>query len=177
MTAPAAPINPWARGKPRRPAPPGGELRMPIALEDEAATLALAATIAGLARPGDAILIEGGLGAGKTVFARGFLRALGIEEEVPSPTFTLVQAYEGTIGPIWHFDLYRLNRPEEVLELGFEEARAEAMLLLEWPDRLGPLRPSDALTVQLRIDCPTSRIAELSGGGDWPQRLARAGLA
>ena len=150
---------------------------MPIALKEEAATVALAAAVAGLARPGDAILLEGGLGSGKTVFARGLLRALGIEEEVPSPTFTLVQAYEGTKGPVWHFDLYRLKRPEEVLELGFEEARAEAILLLEWPDRLGPLRPADALTVELRIDSPTSRIAALSGGGDWRQRLARAGLA
>jgi tRNA threonylcarbamoyladenosine biosynthesis protein TsaE len=149
-----------------------------VVLADEAATQGLGVAVARALRPGEAVCLSGPLGAGKSVLARSLVRALTTpQEEVPSPTFTLVQAYEGTIGPIWHFDLYRLNRPEEVLELGFEEARAEAMLLLEWPDRLGPLRPSDALTVQLRIDCPTSRIAELSGGGDWPQRLARAGLA
>jgi tRNA threonylcarbamoyladenosine biosynthesis protein TsaE len=150
---------------------------MPIPLEDEEATLHLAAAIAALARPGDAILLEGGLGSGKTVFARGFLRALGVAEEVPSPTFTLLQAYDTTQGPVWHFDLYRLKRPEEVLELGFEEGRAEAMLLIEWPDRLGPYRPLDALTVELRIASASARIAELSGGGDWPHRLAGAGLA
>ena len=149
---------------------------MPIPLEDEEATLDLAAAIAALARPGDAILLEGGLGSGKTVFARGFLRALGVEEEVPSPTFTLLQAYDTAQGSVWHFDLYRLKRPEEVLELGFEEGRAEAMLLIEWPDRLGPYRPLDALTVELRIASSSVRLAELSGGGDWPHRLAGAGL-
>ena len=149
---------------------------MPIALPDETATHALAARIAGLARPGDAILLEGGLGSGKTSFARAFLRALGVEEEVPSPTFTLVQAYETAKGPVWHFDLYRLTQPEEALELGWEEARAAAMLLVEWPERLGPLRPLDALTVSLEIEGATRRRAALSGGGDWPARLAEAGL-
>jgi tRNA threonylcarbamoyladenosine biosynthesis protein TsaE len=150
---------------------------MPIALEDEAATDRLAARIAGLVRRGDAILLQGGLGSGKTSFARAFLRALGVEEEVPSPTFTLVQAYETAKGPVWHFDLYRLKQPEEALELGLEEARGEAILIVEWPERLGPLRPNDALTLSLEIDGPARRRAALSGGGDWPVRLAEAGLA
>ena len=110
---------------------------MTIALDAEAATHDLAGRIAGLARPGDAILLEGGLGSGKTSFARGFLRALGIAEEVPSPTFTLLQVYDTANGPVWHFDLYRLKRPDEALELGLEEGRAEAILLIEWPERLG----------------------------------------
>jgi tRNA threonylcarbamoyladenosine biosynthesis protein TsaE len=150
---------------------------MPIALPDEAATHALAARIAGLARPGDAILLEGGLGSGKTSFARGFLGALGIAEEVPSPTFTLLQTYDTRIGPVWHIDLYRLKHPREALELGIEDGRAEAVLLVEWPERLGPLRPADALTVALEIVGPGGRRASLSGGGDWPTRLAAAGLA
>lgn len=149
---------------------------MTIALDAEAATHDLAGRIAGLARPGDAILLEGGLGSGKTSFARGFLRALGIAEEVPSPTFTLLQVYDTANGPVWHFDLFRLKRPDEALELGLEEGRAEAILLIEWPERLGPMRPSDALTVALEIAGPAARRARLSGGGDWPRRLAAAGL-
>ncbi len=188
MTAPAPSIKPRPPGTPPGtssgtlpgslggPAPSPGE-PMPILLADEAATEALAAAIAALARPGDAILIEGGLGSGKTTLARGVLRALGVAEEVPSPTFTLVQAYESAKGPVWHVDLYRLTRPEEALELGLEEARAETILLIEWPERLGPLRPADALTVSLEIDGPTRRGASLAGDGDWPRRLAGAGLA
>jgi tRNA threonylcarbamoyladenosine biosynthesis protein TsaE len=150
---------------------------MPIPLADEAATQALAARVAALARAGDVILLEGGLGSGKTSFARGFLRALGIDEEVPSPTFTLVQAYDTRKGPVWHFDLYRLRQPQEALELGFEEAHAEAILLVEWPERLGPLRPADALTLRLEMEGTKGRSATLSGGGDWPARLAGARLA
>jgi tRNA threonylcarbamoyladenosine biosynthesis protein TsaE len=150
---------------------------MPIPLADEAATQALAARVAALARAGDVILLEGGLGSGKTSFARGFLRALGIDEEVPSPTFTLVQAYDTRKGPVWHFDLYRLRQPQEALELGFEEAHAEAILLVEWPERLGPLRSADALTLRLEMEGTKGRSAALSGGGDWPARLAGAGLA
>lgn len=188
MTAPASSIKLCS---PRTPPGtssgtlPGGRDRlaplpgepMPILLDDEAATEALAAAIAGLARSGDAILIEGGLGSGKTTLARGFLHALGVTEEVPSPTFTLVQAYESAKGPVWHVDLYRLTRPQEALELGLEEARSETILLIEWPERLGPLRPADALTVALEIEGPTRRSASLAGGGDWPRRLAGAGLA
>ncbi len=177
MTVPVSSIKLRGRREPRGIAPLPRKPPTPIALGDEAATLDLAARIAALARPGDAILLEGGLGSGKTVFARGFLRALGIAEEVPSPTFTLVQAYDGAKGPVWHFDLFRLKGPEEVRELGFEEGRAVAILLVEWPDRLGPLRPADALTVILNIDTPARRCAKLSGGGDWPARLAGAGLA
>jgi tRNA threonylcarbamoyl adenosine modification protein YjeE len=150
---------------------------MPIALADEAATLALAGRVAALARKGDAILLEGGLGSGKTVFARGFLSALGVAEEVPSPTFTLVQAYDTAKGPVWHFDLYRLRQPEEVPELGFEEASAAGIVLVEWPERLGSWRPADGLTVALEIAGPGRRSATLTGGGDWPARLAGATLA
>jgi tRNA threonylcarbamoyladenosine biosynthesis protein TsaE len=149
---------------------------MRIALADEAATAGLAGRIAGLARAGDVILLQGELGSGKTSFARGFLRALGVAEEVPSPTFTLVQTYDTAKGPVWHLDLYRLTRPEETRELGWEEAMAEAILLIEWPERLGQV-PADALTVELAISGPGRRTATLLGRGEWPHRLERAGLA
>jgi tRNA threonylcarbamoyladenosine biosynthesis protein TsaE len=142
-----------------------------IELPNQAATEALAATVAGLARTGDAILLEGALGAGKTVFARAFLRAASGDPalEVPSPTFTLVQSYSPPIGMVHHFDLWRLDGPGGLAELGWDEAR-DGIVLLEWPDRLGPLRPADALTVALEPTGPDRRRATLSG---WPDRIGR----
>jgi tRNA threonylcarbamoyladenosine biosynthesis protein TsaE len=142
-----------------------------IELPNLAATEALAATVAALARAGDAILLEGELGAGKTVFARVFLRTATGDPalEVPSPTFTLVQSYATPIGVVHHFDLWRLDGPGGLAELGWEEA-CDGIVLLEWPDRLGPLRPPDALTVALQATGADSRRAVLSG---WPDRLGR----
>ena len=142
-----------------------------IELPNLAATEALAAAVAVLARVGDAILLAGELGAGKTVFARAFLRTATGDPalEVPSPTFTLVQSYATPIGVVHHFDLWRLDGPGGLAELGWEEA-CDGIVLLEWPDRLGPLRPPDALTVALRSTGTDSRGAVLSG---WPDRLGR----
>jgi tRNA threonylcarbamoyladenosine biosynthesis protein TsaE len=136
-------------------------------LPDLAATEALAARLAALLAPGDAVLLEGPLGAGKSAFARALLRAASGAPalEVPSPTFTLVQGYELPRGMAHHFDLYRLGAAEEVLELGWDEAR-EGIVIVEWPDRLGRLRPPEALTVTLAQGAaPDARIARLSG---WP---------
>jgi tRNA threonylcarbamoyladenosine biosynthesis protein TsaE len=142
-----------------------------IELPDLAATETLAASVAALARPGDAILLEGELGAGKSVFARAFLRAASGDPslEVPSPTFTLLQGYDTRIGTVHHFDLWRLDGPGGLRELGWDEAR-DGIVLVEWPDRLGSLRPGDALTVTLHPTGPHSRRAVLTG---WPDRLAR----
>jgi tRNA threonylcarbamoyladenosine biosynthesis protein TsaE len=119
-----------------------------ISLTDEAATNRLAAAMAALLRAGDTILLQGPIGAGKSAFARGVIRArLHRMEDVPSPTFTLVQTYEAPDGDIWHCDLYRLNDPDEVLELGLEDAFQTAICLIEWPDRLGPDAPETALTL------------------------------
>lgn len=139
-----------------------------IQLPDIAATQALAGRIAALARLGDAILLEGELGAGKTELARAFIRAISGDPalEVPSPTFTLVQSYDVPGGLLHHFDLWRLSGPADLSELGWDEAR-EGLVLVEWPDRLGDRRPSDALTVALRITGATSRSATLTG---WPDR-------
>ena len=145
-------------------------------LPDEEATAALAARIAALVRPGDVIALKGELGAGKTTFARAFIRARGGGEAVPSPTFTLVQVYEIGDIPIWHFDAYRLRDPEEAWELGIEDAFRDGISLIEWPERLGKLLPAGRLQIILfDTGPPNARRAALDPGGDWAERLS--GLA
>jgi len=145
-------------------------------LATESATTALAARIARLAKAGDVIALRGELGSGKTSLARGFIRALGSgDEEVPSPTFTLVEIYEfpDDAPAVWHFDLYRLAKSEDVYELGFEEALGGAILLIEWPERLGSLLPRERLDVELFVgSSPGSRRVRLRGGAGWKRRLA-----
>lgn len=114
-------------------------------LPDELTNTALATRMAPLLQIGDCILLEGEIGAGKTAFARALIRArLGRQEDVPSPTFTLVQTYDDPAGDIWHCDLYRLTHPDEALELGLVEAFDTAICLIEWPDRLGSNQPGNA---------------------------------
>lgn len=133
-------------------------------LPDPEATETLGRTLAMLARPGDVVLLEGPIGAGKSCLARAFIRArLGREEEVPSPTFTLVQVYDAEGVELWHADLYRLTHPDEVWELGLDDAFTAAICLVEWPDRLGAHLPPDALRVRLEA-AGEGRRAELSGG-------------
>lgn len=142
-------------------------------LPDATATQALGAALAHRLKTGDVVALQGDLGAGKTELARGLIRALyGSDTEVPSPTFTLVQTYEDEAVPLslWHFDLYRLEDPEEAFELGIEEAFADAVSLIEWPERLGPILPARRLEVALSHG-EEGRHAMLSGGGDWPERL------
>jgi tRNA threonylcarbamoyladenosine biosynthesis protein TsaE len=148
-------------------------------LPDPAATRALAARIAPLARPGDALALSGDLGMGKTEFARGFVRArAGADIDVPSPTFTLLQTYDLPGGEIWHFDLYRLADPEEIWELGWEAAREGAIALVEWPERLGPYLPEDRLAIDFAQGASeTARRATLSGGPAWAQRWEDAHVA
>ena len=149
-----------------------------LTLADEAATLRLAEALATRLASGDVIALEGDLGAGKTTLARALIRAVAGDPalEVPSPTFTIVQTYPGRV-PIAHFDLYRLGSPHELDEIGFDEAVADGAVLIEWPERGGNRIPSSALTIRLDIE-GEGRRAALSGGGGWPERLARlAGIA
>jgi len=142
-----------------------------ISLADEAATNRFAAAMAALLRPGDTILLQGPIGAGKSVFARGVIRArLNRMEEVPSPTFTLVQTYDAPDGDIWHCDLYRLTDPSEVLELGLDDAFQTAICLIEWPDRLGPDTPQDALTLTF-VARATDHVVTFDAPPAWQDRL------
>jgi len=115
------------------------------------------------------------------VFARAFIRArTRPDEDVPSPTFTLVQTYDdGADGvPVHHFDLYRLNRPEDAFELGIEDAFVDGITLIEWPERLGRLLPAARLDVTLTPGgSPTARRADIDGGANWSARLTEARLA
>src|SRR5262245_50381092 len=146
-----------------------------IELSDEAATAALAARVASLARPPDVIALKGELGAGKTSFARAFIRArTGPNEEVPSPTFTLVQVYEIGNAAIWHFDGYRLRNPEEAWELGIEEAFHDGISLIEWPEHFGNLVPARRLEISLTHgSTATQRRATIDAGSDWAERIDR----
>jgi tRNA threonylcarbamoyladenosine biosynthesis protein TsaE len=144
-----------------------------INLPDEAATAKFAASLAGSAQTGDVIALKGDLGAGKTTFARSFIHARGAVEEVPSPTFTLVQTYETTGAAVWHFDLYRLATADEAWELGIEEAFASGIALIEWPERLAELLPQSRLEITLEfVDDPGARRAVVEGGAQWRTRLA-----
>ena len=133
-------------------------------LPDEAATERLGASLAERLRPRDVVALQGGLGVGKTTLARAILRAASGDPAliVPSPTFTLVEIYDTPVGVFWHFDLYRLEEPEQVFELGWEEARADGMALVEWAERLGTLLPRERLTVTLAME-GDGRRAELQG--------------
>lgn len=123
-----------------------------IHLPDQAATEDVAARVAPLLRRGDCILLEGSVGAGKSTFARSLIRSLlTVAEDIPSPTFTLIQTYETPDFDIWHCDLYRLSNTQELVELGLEDAFSDAVSLIEWPDRLGDLTPPDAQLFQLTI--------------------------
>jgi tRNA threonylcarbamoyladenosine biosynthesis protein TsaE len=135
--------------------------------------LGLGRTIGSAMRPGEATLLEGALGAGKTTLARGMIEAwLGRPEEAPSPTYTLVEVYEGARGALAHADLYRLDRQEDVDELGLAEMLGEGALVIEWPDRLGAWRPRNRLEV--RIDfLPEGRLLTIAGFGDWARPRAR----
>lgn len=158
---------------PRSPTstPPAPE-RVCFDLTDISATRLLAERIFALARPGDVIALAGPIGAGKTTFARFFIAAAGYTEEVPSPTFNLVQTYEGAGAEIWHFDLYRLRRPEEAFELGIEQALDEAITLIEWPEKIAGLLPEEMLLINLRHGASDNeRRVQIDLCGGWARRV------
>lgn len=138
-------------------------------------TAEFAARIGAALSPGDILLLEGEIGSGKTHFARSLIQSLMTEpEDVPSPTFTLVQAYDTTAGEIWHCDLYRLSAVEEIEELGLTEAFETAICLIEWPDKLGPLTPESAAVLSFKTDPNTTEMRHLTlswSDPKWPQKL------
>lgn len=149
-------------------------------LPDLAATQALARRLAPHLAAGDVVALSGALGAGKTALARFIIAALvergggPVPGEVPSPTFTLVQTYETGAVPVWHFDLYRLERPEDAVELATDEAFATAVSLIEWPDRLGPYLPADRLDLELVRGDGAARRARIAGHGACGRALEAA---
>lgn len=142
-------------------------------LEDEEATARLGAALAAVAKPGDVIALSGPLGVGKTALARGFIAALGHGGEVPSPSFAIVQPYEELEPPVWHVDLFRIEQASEIGELGLDSA-ADAVLLVEWPERAGPDAWRDALELTLDFaEAGARRLtakAPPSWEGRWPPR-------
>jgi tRNA threonylcarbamoyladenosine biosynthesis protein TsaE len=137
---------------------------MIVPLPDLDALDGLAARLAARIRPRDALLLSGPLGAGKTALARAVLRLLAGDPalEVPSPSFTLVQSYQTRLGPVHHLDLWRLAGAQGVIELGWDELVGD-IVLVEWPDRLGALRPDGALDIALRPLPGGGREAVLAG--------------
>ena len=138
-------------------------------LADERATAAAAAALARIVRPGDVIALSGPLGVGKTAFVRGLLAALGHEGEVPSPTFAFVQPYDVLDPPVWHADLYRIEDQSEIEELGLDAA-ADAVLLVEWPERAGEGAWPGALRLRLDFQPDGSRRLTAQVTGPWETR-------
>jgi tRNA threonylcarbamoyladenosine biosynthesis protein TsaE len=143
---------------------------MTLDLPDLAATERFASRVAAILRPGDAILLSGPLGAGKTAFARALLRAATADPalDVPSPSFTLVQTYDTPRGRVHHFDLWRLDGPAALSELGWDDA-LDDIVLVEWPDRLGALTPPDALRLDFALTDTDARTVRVEG---WSGRFA-----
>ncbi len=143
-----------------------------ILLPDAGATEAFGRALATRLRRGDVVALFGTLGAGKTTLARGVLRGLGFEGDVASPTFPIVLAYDTAL-PLWHVDLYRIEHEAELEELGLDEARADAALLIEWPERLPHLWPETLrLSLDVRPDGARALTASVppAWGGRWPPR-------
>jgi tRNA threonylcarbamoyladenosine biosynthesis protein TsaE len=155
-----------------------------LRLDDIEATERLAHALAPGLRPGDLVALSGGLGAGKSTFARALiadrLASLGRAEDIPSPSFTLVQTYDLDECELWHADLYRLSSAEEIAELGLADAFAQAICVVEWAERLGPSRPDRALEIALGFlpghdGSRSLRLTATGGGWDWiPLALRRA---
>jgi tRNA threonylcarbamoyladenosine biosynthesis protein TsaE len=139
-------------------------------LPDAEATARLGAAVALALRRGEAVCLKGPLGAGKSTLARALVRALTTpHEDVPSPTFTLVQFYDGLQFPLAHFDLYRLERAEEAFEIGLDEALEDGAAVIEWPERLGGRLPADRLDIDIGMK-GEGRSARLSPHGAWRGR-------
>ncbi len=143
-----------------------------IVSENESETGTLARQFSKILAAGDVVILEGEIGAGKSAFCRALIKAyLGEDAEVPSPTFTIVQTYDAPDFEIWHCDLYRLSNPDEVIELGIDEAMETALVLIEWPDRLGDMVPEEALKIAIAAE-DDNRQFNVHGSTGWALRLS-----
>ena len=140
---------------------------MILSSEDE--TVSAGAAVSRVGRPGDVITLSGPLGVGKTAFARGFIAALGHQGDVPSPSFAIVQPYDDLAVPVWHVDLYRIEDSAEIQELGLDAA-ADAILLVEWPERAGASAWPDALALSLDFAQGDERILTAKVPPSWEDR-------
>ncbi len=147
-----------------------------VRLRNEEATRAFGAKLAHLLRPGDVVLLSGDLGAGKSTLARGAISAIAGVDDAPSPTFTFVETYETPDFLLWHFDLYRLEQPSDVWELGFEEALEDGVVLIEWPEQAAALMPEGALVLRMDVEGDVCRAA-IGANENWRARLSQAGIA
>jgi len=143
-----------------------------VTLKNISETENLAKKIASLVKIGDLITLDGDLGTGKTSFARFFIRSLtNNKEEIPSPTFTLMQSYDTPNFPIHHIDLYRINSTAEVIELGIEESFDNGVSLIEWPKLAEPIFPSSYLAIELSFLENDIRLAKINSFGNWIDRI------
>lgn len=148
----------------------------PVLLADLAATKALATRLAPLLHRGDVLALRGALGAGKTTFSQFLLQALGVTEAITSPTFTLVQVYETPRFPVYHFDWYRLKTPNEVEELGFDEALGAGLCVIEWPEKAESYVPRDSLSLRFALESDGSRRVRVEADVAWAARLLDGGV-
>ena len=143
-----------------------------LRVADSDATEALGSSIAAILRPGDVVALSGPLGVGKTTLARGILTAMGLADEAPSPSFSIVIAYDrpDVRIPVWHVDLYRIGNADEIIELGLDDARTDAILLIEWPERMGGQLWDDALRLVLEPDPNGGRRLTWNAPAAWDTR-------
>ena len=139
-------------------------------LRDEAATLAFGGKLAKVLRVGDVVTLSGPLSAGKTTLVRGLLKALGHKGEVPSPSFAIVQPYESLRPPVWHVDLYRIEDPSDLAELGLEDIREDGVLIIEWPEHGAPAAWPEALGLSLNVDEQGERALTANVPSAWEGR-------
>ena len=139
-------------------------------LRNEAATLALGGELAKAIQVGDVVTLSGPLSAGKTTLVRGLLKALGHKGEVPSPSFAIVQPYEILQPPVWHVDLYRIDDPSDLAELGLEDIRDDGVLIIEWPEHGDAAAWPEALNLSLNVDEDGARALTANVPSAWEGR-------